>query len=89
MAGDPVSWFVVERGWRVVASDGEEVGSVGEVLGEPELDVFNGITVRTGLLGSRRYVPAGLVRSIVEGRVELAVTAAELADVPAEGRPAG
>ena len=33
---DPVSWFVVERGWEVVGSDGSKLGTVEEMLGDPE-----------------------------------------------------
>ena len=42
---DPVAWKVVERGWAVVASDGNEVGKVDQVLGDPEADIFDGLAV--------------------------------------------
>jgi hypothetical protein len=70
---DPVSWFVVERGWQVVGSDGGKLGTVEEVLGDTELDVFDGLSVATGLLGKPRYVPAELVQQIVEGSVRLSI----------------
>ena len=70
---DPVSWFVVERGWEVVGSDGSKLGTVEEVLGDPELDVFDGLSVATGLLGKPRYVPSELVQEIVEGSVRLTI----------------
>ena len=31
---DPVSWLMIEPGWRVEAADGEEVGRVLEVTGD-------------------------------------------------------
>ena len=68
---DPVSWFLVEKGWEVVGSDGERLGSVDEVLGDSEADIFNGLAVSPGLVGRVRYVPAERVRQIVEGRIEL------------------
>jgi uncharacterized protein YrrD len=68
---DPVSWFVVEHGWPVVGADGEELGAVEEVIGDAESDIFSGLSISSGLLGRRRYVPAERVREIVEGRVEL------------------
>jgi hypothetical protein len=68
---DPVSWFVVERGWTVVGADGEELGSVDEVLGDEESDIFNGVTVLYGAISRPRYVPAEHVASIREGAVEL------------------
>jgi uncharacterized protein YrrD len=69
---DPASWKVVERGWAVVASDGEELGHIDEVVGDPESDIFNGITVSPrGLLARARYVPAEQVGEIVEGEVRV------------------
>jgi hypothetical protein len=70
---DPVSWFVVERGWEVVGSDESKLGTVEEVLGDPEQDIFDGLSVATGLLGKPRYVPAELVQEIVEGSVRLSI----------------
>jgi uncharacterized protein YrrD len=72
---DPVSWFVIEPGWRVVASDGAEVGQVAEVVGDTEDDIFNGLAVSSGLLGRPKYVPAERVAEIVEGEVRLDVAA--------------
>jgi uncharacterized protein YrrD len=68
---DPVSWFVVEPGWSVVGSDGEELGTVDDVIGDSDADIFNGLSVSPGLLGRARYVPAERVREIVEGRISL------------------
>jgi Uncharacterized protein conserved in bacteria (DUF2171) len=68
---DPVSWFVIEPGWEVVAADGTPVGKVHEVVGDSGEDIFNGLSVTTGLLKPNRYVPAERVRGIIDGRVEL------------------
>ena len=68
---DPVSWFVVERSWAVVASNGDKLGTVEEVLGDSSLDIFDGLAVATGVLGKPRYVPAELVAEIVEGSIRL------------------
>jgi Uncharacterized protein conserved in bacteria (DUF2171) len=74
-ASEPVSWLVVERGWKVEASDGRDVGKVEETVGDSERDIFNGLTVARGLLGRPRYVPAENVAEISEGRVRLAISA--------------
>lgn len=74
---DPVSWFVIEPGWEVVCTDGKTVGSVQEVVGDTGEDIFNGLSVAPGLLKSARYVPAENVGTIVEGRVELTISADE------------
>jgi hypothetical protein len=71
---DPVSWLVVEHGWRVVASDGSAVGSVEEVIGDTGKDIFNGLSVSAGLLKRPKYVPAEQVAEIAEGEVRLEVT---------------
>jgi len=74
---DPVSWFVIESGWTVVASDGRDLGKVHEVIGDSGKDIFNGIAVSPGLLKSSRYVPAERVARITDGRIELDLRADE------------
>lgn len=71
MTGDPVSWKVVERGWSVRGRDGEELGKVEDVLGDPEADIFHGLTVASGLLGRTHEVPSERVTEIREGEVVL------------------
>jgi hypothetical protein len=70
---DPVSWFVIKRGWDVVGSDGAKLGTVEETIGDSQLDIFDGLTVGTGVLGRPKYVPAELVDEIVEGTISLSV----------------
>jgi hypothetical protein len=70
---DPVSWFLIERGWQVLGSDGSELGTVEETVGDSQLDIFDGLTVATGLLSKARYVPAEQVDEIVEGTVKLSI----------------
>jgi hypothetical protein len=74
MSRDPVSWFVIEPGWKVVDAQGEEVGSVDEVVGDSSDDIFNGLSVSTRLLGRPRYVPSEQVGAITHGRVQLKLT---------------
>jgi hypothetical protein len=71
---DPVSWFLIEPGWKVVDAAGEEVGSVDEVVGDSNDDIFNGLSVSTSLLGRPRYVPSEQVGSITEGQVQLTIS---------------
>jgi hypothetical protein len=72
--GDPVSWFVIEPGWKVVDAEGQEVGSVDEVAGDSSDDIFNGLSISMSLLGKPRYVPSEQVGTITEGRVHLKLT---------------
>jgi hypothetical protein len=74
---DPVAWLLVERGWEVVSSDGQKVGTVDEVLGDENADIFDGLAVASGLLKKPKYVPAERVGEIVDGRVTLELAKAE------------
>jgi hypothetical protein len=75
---DPVSWMVAERGWSVVANDGNEVGKLDQVLGDPEADIFDGLAVGAGTVLDRPlYVPSEKVGAIEEGTVHLTIDAEE------------
>jgi hypothetical protein len=74
---DPVSWFLIERGWQVVDNNETDLGTVEETVGDSGLDIFDGLTVATGLLGKPRYVPAEQVDEIVEGTVKLSIDKGE------------
>jgi hypothetical protein len=69
----PVSWLLIERGWKVEAADGADVGRVEETVGDSNRDIFSGLTVAAGLLSRPRYVPAEKVAEITEGEVRLAI----------------
>jgi len=71
---DPVSWLMIETGWKVLASDGSEAGQVDEVVGDSSLDIFDGLAIATSALGKPRYVPAEQVGEITEGTVWLNLT---------------
>ena len=68
---DPVSWLLVERGWKVVDSTGDDVGTVDEVLGDTDRDIFSGLSVSSSVLGRSHVVPSEHVAEIVEGCVHL------------------
>lgn len=70
---DPVSWLVIEPGWKVLDPAGEEIGQVEEVVGDTGTDIFNGLKIATGLLSGSRYVPAERVTEIRDGSVALDV----------------
>lgn len=70
---DPVSWKVMEPGWRVFDAEGNEVGKVGEITGDTEEDIFDGLTL-TGAHGHTRYVPAESVAEIRDHEVHLSLT---------------
>jgi hypothetical protein len=68
---DPVSWFLIEPGWRVEDASGREVGGVLEVVGDSNADIFDGLAIASSMLAKPRYVPAERVGEIVDGRVKL------------------
>jgi hypothetical protein len=74
MSRDPVSWFVIEPGWKVIDAEGQEIGSVDEVVGDSSDDIFNGLSISTSLLGRPRYVPSEQVGTITQGHVQLKLT---------------
>jgi hypothetical protein len=75
---DPVSWLMIETGWKVISSDGSEVGQVDEVAGDSGLDIFDGLAIATSAFGKPRYVPAEQVGEITEGIVRLKLTAEQV-----------
>jgi hypothetical protein len=86
---DPVSWLVIEQGWKVVDADGDEVGKVEETVGDSSADIFNGLTVAVGLFAKGRYVPAEQVADISEGVVRLQLRKDEVEQLPEYSEPPG
>ena len=84
---DPVSWLVIERGWDVVAADGDEVGKVEEIVGDETRDIFNGLTIAHSLFARGQYVPAEDVGEITEGQVRLTLSKAEAEQLPEYTEP--
>src|SRR5476649_2688662 len=65
---------MIRPGWKVLASDGSEVGEIDEVAGDDNQDIFDGLAFATSALGKPRYVPAEQVGEITEGAVRLSLT---------------
>jgi hypothetical protein len=85
---DPVSWKVVEPGWAVVAGDGPRVGRVDQIIGDPEADIFDGLSVGTGsILEKPKYVPSEQVGPIEVGTVHLTIDADAYAQLPPYEEP--
>src|SRR5690242_12077130 len=70
---DPLSWLMIRPGWKVLASDGSEVGEVDEVVGDDTVDIFDGMAVAMTALGTPRYVPAEQVGLITDRVVHLTI----------------
>jgi hypothetical protein len=85
---DPVSWKVVEKGWRALDAGGDEIGKVDEITGDREADIFDGLTVVKGHLGKPRYLPSENVGEILEGEVHITLSGEEFEALPAFAEPA-
>ncbi len=85
---DPVSWLLIEPGWRVLSSDGQEVGRVEEVTGDSGADIFDGLAISSSALAHPRYVPAESVGTITEGQVQLLLNAAAIEGLATYDEPA-
>ena len=83
----PVSWKAIERNARVVSADGEEVGTVAEIAGDPTADIFGGLVISLGVLGANRHLPAERVREIYSDHVEVELTRAEIEALPEYEQP--
>jgi len=70
MSPSPLDNLRLRRAYDLIS---DKLGKVEETVGDSTLDIFDGITVSTGLLSKPRYVPAELVGEIVEGRVALTI----------------
>lgn len=73
--GLPISYEVLDRGVPVLAPDGQQLGTVANVLSAPEEDVFHGLLVDMPGAGMR-FVPAEMVASLHEHGVDLRIDAA-------------
>lgn len=77
---EPVSWLMIEKGWEVLDKDDKTAGHVMEVLGDEQLDIFDGLAIRHHRFGRKRYVPAGHVVQILQGQVTLDMSESEIPD---------
>jgi sporulation protein YlmC with PRC-barrel domain len=88
--GHAVHYTALELGIPVFSSDGEQVGTVAEVLDNYREHIFDGLVIQTG--GERRFVDAPEVERTAERAVTLNITAAEVAQLgppPARGDVGG
>jgi sporulation protein YlmC with PRC-barrel domain len=74
----PVSWITLEPGTAVLASDGEDVGKVTNVVADVQKDIFSGISFRSGLLSDEKFAPADIVGAMDHESVRLTIAASEV-----------
>jgi hypothetical protein len=81
--GYAVHYSAVARGTPVISSDGQQVGTIDEVLDNYRERIFDGIVVRSEH-GERRFVDAPEVARTAERAVTLTISAAEFNEIPLE-----
>jgi hypothetical protein len=77
---DPIAYTALEEGTPVQSKDGQVFGTVELVLTVEEVDVFDGIVVRTS--EGVRFVDADHVAQIFTTRVMTTLSAEEAAQLP-------
>jgi uncharacterized protein YrrD len=84
--GAPSSYVALSEGTPVLSSDGERLGRVAEIRADLGADVFDGLVISAGPLGTeRRFVEAARVEEIYERGVVLKLDAARAAELPEAG----
>jgi hypothetical protein len=84
--GEPISYMALEPGAAVVTASGTEIGTVEHVLSVPELDVFDGLVVKTHR-HDVRFVDRDQVTDITTTVVHTTVADDEVASLPAPSGP--
>ena len=69
-----MSWLQIQQGWNVVTSDGVGVGTVAQVEGDKQGDIFDGLAVESQAK-QVLYVPGEQVGPIYPGEVTLTIAA--------------
>jgi hypothetical protein len=80
--GPPIAYPMLDRGVPVLASGGDQVGTVKCVLADAAEDVFHGLLIDTPH-GGVRFVEADSVASIHEHGVDLRIDSTAALSLPA------
>jgi len=81
----PISWRVVPQDVDVRSAEGAKVGTVDDLLGSDEADIFHGLMVKlsNGDAGNRQvFVPADQVSLLTGSHVDVVLEAAEVRALP-------
>jgi hypothetical protein len=82
--GNPIAYEVLDKGVPVLASDGEQVGTVHHVVAAPAQDIFHGLVITTPGHG-RRFVEAADVAALHERGVDLRIDSQAAGELPEPG----
>ncbi|HEY5221622.1 MAG TPA: hypothetical protein VIJ18_01015 [Microbacteriaceae bacterium] len=77
---DPIAYTALTKGTPVDSASGSKLGTVEHVLADPELDLFDGIVLRTA--SGLRFVDAAQIAMITAAVVQTSITDERAADLP-------
>jgi hypothetical protein len=82
-ASEPqVAWIAIEAGAVVHADDGSQIGTMREIAGDEEHDIFDGLVVTTPGSETPRYIAAERVKGIWPTRIETDLSPHEASSLP-------
>jgi hypothetical protein len=79
----PISYLALKKDTPVLSAQGDKIGEVERVLDDPSLDLFDGITVRTG--EGLRFADRDVIAEITNQYVR--TTAGSASDLPEPDAP--
>ena len=83
MSTEPqVAWIAIEVGAVVHGADGSQIGTLKEVAGDEEHDIFDGLVVTVPGSETPRYIPAERVKGIWPMRIDTDLGADEAKALP-------
>jgi len=87
-AGEPqVAWIAIDEGAVVLAANGSEIGTVKEVAGDEEHDIFDGLVISHSRFGAHRYVASERVTGIWPDKVATNLSDEEAGQLPEYREP--
>jgi hypothetical protein len=66
-----VAWKAIEGEADVFSTDGEAAAKVSRIVGDADADVFTGLAVKLGPLGTEKFIPSERVVGIWPDRVDV------------------
>jgi hypothetical protein len=87
MAEETLAWRAIKPGHRIFAVDGSEIGVVHRVLADDGADIFHGVSVKRGLLGSEHEITADHIGRITVDDVHTDIAAADVEALPPARNP--
>ncbi len=78
----PISWRVVPQDVEVRSSEGTKVGTLDDLLGSDEADIFHGLIVKLSDANRQVFIPADQVTLLTGSHVDVALTTQAIQALP-------